>query len=315
MSGMRTHMEVAGRMLDTYLAELDLIPDLPEFLRSYADLFVYGAAYPDWTHATDYAVEAAGVLQQIDTWADTATAKSGIPVDGLVELVESFLGPVFDVLKDPPPVITVEPEHWEYFLRRYLLLLRSGGQGSDIGGQLAIFLGMTCHDAQDNVFHFAGATDPVPGLKWLAAHPPSEIDLLPQFRVPPALEATIRAVELETGERSDHGGVEMLGDLLIATYPTYVSNVPKTIARAHSVGIESDVAKVYVELGVNPPVPVEGVDNGRNFIDLYLTALSLPQPVPGLLTGLLDLDSPLVPAAAILRFSNPKIYSDERNSH
>ncbi|MFL4982995.1 MAG: hypothetical protein ACJ8EN_05380, partial [Xanthobacteraceae bacterium] len=48
---MRTHMEVAGRMLGTYAQDLTFMPGLSELLARNGAAYIYGAAFPDWTHA------------------------------------------------------------------------------------------------------------------------------------------------------------------------------------------------------------------------------------------------------------------------
>src|SRR5262249_37959491 len=213
MSGMRTHMEVAGRMFDQYNKELKLMPGLFELLWPNAEAYAYGAAFPDWTHATDYATKISEVVSMVS------------PVFPLSIFTVAFPD-LFGVLNSPPPRMTDEVEHWQPFIKRLSSFLRTkfgDGNGSrDAQQRIAFFLGIGCHEIQDVAFHFQGKSYPLPDLRWLTDHKPAPGDILPSFELPSALDDHISTYTNEVGEDSNHGSVEPLSDLICAAYPLYV---------------------------------------------------------------------------------------------
>jgi hypothetical protein len=316
MSGMRTHMEIAGCMLATYKTELAFMPGLSELLQDCSDAYIYGAAYPDWTHATEYAQTAKGVVDEIQAVAGDIVP---IPLVGaVVSILELAFHDILDVLNNPPPLMSDEMEHWRPYLKRLSLLLRQeapdGQPTGDVARRVAYFLGISCHQAEDNAFHFRGEIGATPELGWLATRSLNPADTLPRFHVFGMQDEAILAYEQETGRTGDHGGVEQQGDWFYSAYPIYVLDAGGVVSRTGNLSIEPDAAAIYAELGRTPTVSTDDISRGRQFIDLWLRTLTSTLLIPPILQPIFGLSMPL--AKVVLRFTLPATYeAEERNDN
>ena len=283
MSGMRTHMEIAGCMLATYKTELAFMPGLSELLQECSDAYVYGAAYPDWTHATEYAQTAKGV---VDTIQEVAGDIPGI--GALILLLELAFHDIFDVLNNPPPPMDDEMEHWRPYLKRLSLLLRQEAANEqptgDVARRVAFLLGISCHQAEDNAFHFRGEIGATPELGWLATRSLNPADTLPRFHVFGMQDAAIlarrRDAQCAARREGSHGDAAPLlhrhrGGRQVGRH------ADRTLSSEHSVGVgRLSGARFLVhdiiqhhrhggrELGVSQRARVRGAGLHRGVADL-----------------------------------------------
>ncbi|MFL5072956.1 MAG: hypothetical protein ACJ8D9_25500 [Xanthobacteraceae bacterium] len=271
------------------------MPGLSELLVRNGAAYIYGAAFPDWTHAAVTARQIAEYMRIFE---------GAFPALNLV-LTQVFKKQ-FSALEAPPPEMPDEPEHWQPFIKRFSLLLRRnipGEQWSDEQQRkIAFLLGLGCHEIQDLAFHFKGQSNPQPDLRYLNVSPAARGDALPGLELASALDDDIAVYQAEVGKDTDHPGVEMLGDLVTAAYPTYVKHSDDVIQRLESLPIEGDVANVYGELERKPTISPDDVKRGRNFIEQWLQVLSFPISVPAL-----KVSSSV--AEVILRFAYPEFYA------
>ncbi|MFL6803024.1 MAG: hypothetical protein ACJ8FM_03480, partial [Xanthobacteraceae bacterium] len=89
------------------------MPGLSELLARNGAAYIYGAAFPDWTHAAVTARQIAEYMRIFE---------GAFPALNLV-LTQVFKKQ-FSALEAPPPEMPDEPEHWQPFIKRFSLLLR-----------------------------------------------------------------------------------------------------------------------------------------------------------------------------------------------